>query len=246
MVDSRKKVLTAVVGSHLHGNARPDSDLDLRSVHIEPTLALTGLGPPPPTTKTIAGDADHVSWEVGFLCKQALQGEMNSIEILYAEDYPHKAETYEANELFRIRDDFLSQRIRKKWLGFADKQLKLIDRGITRYHNEPDVDPVKRIKKPAFHLIRTIDALGTAWETGGFNPRHPHPENVTQWIDENWKSLMFVATLQTVVSEMSKLTEGPTPLPEEPRLDRIDQYIRNIRATHFFVPREHTQETSNG
>ncbi|ANA86455.1 nucleotidyltransferase [Gordonia phage OneUp] len=243
MVDSRKKILTAVVGSHLHGNARPDSDLDLRSVHIEPTLAMTGLDAPPPTTKTIAGDADHVSWEVGFLCKQALNGEMNSLEVLYAEEYEHKVEAYEANELFRIRDDFLSQRIRKKWLGFAFGQAASISRGLERHHLEPEFDAFKGIQKPAFHLIRVIDALGTAWETGGFSPRHPHPDAVTTWIAENWQSYTFTASLQSAINDVTDIVDNrPTPLPEEPRLDRIDQYIRNIRAMHFFIPRTHTEE----
>ncbi|ANA86635.1 nucleotidyltransferase [Gordonia phage Toniann] len=229
-MSNSRQIITAVVGSRLHGNARPDSDTDLHSVHVAPTMSFAGLGPVP--QPSIRYSPEHTSWEVGHFCRLAIKGELNTLEVLYAEDY-QQLDGWFASGLLDLRSDFLSQRIAIKWIGFAQGQWYDVRDAIDKVHNH-NGDPAD-IKKPAFHLIRVIDALGSTWETGILNPRHPHPDRVTGWIDENHLSLTFLAQLQAVIDAGKEFTgTQATPLPPEPETKHINQYLHNVRAHCFF------------
>ena len=230
-VTNNRQIISAVVGSRLHGNARPDSDTDLHSVHIAPTMSFAGLGTPPPSS--VRHSSEHTSWEVGHFCRLALKGEMNTLEVLFAEDYQHKDDSWPATSLLTMRNSFLSRRIAPKWIGFAQGQWYDVRNELDGIHQHGG-DP-STVKKPAFHLIRVIDALGIAWETGTFNPRHPHPDKVTEWIEENHLGYTFLAQLQAVIDDAKeRVGRIETPLPAEPETKVVEQYLRNVRAHYFF------------
>lgn len=44
-----RMLLCGVTGSHFYGFPSPDSDLDLKAIHLAPTEAVLGLGAPPET-----------------------------------------------------------------------------------------------------------------------------------------------------------------------------------------------------
>ncbi|QAU06637.1 nucleotidyltransferase [Gordonia phage WilliamBoone] len=227
---NNRQIITAVVGSRLHGNSRPDSDTDLHSIHISPTMAFAGLGPVP--QPSIRYSSEHTSWEVGHFCRLALKGELNTLEVLYAEDY-QLLDSWYSSGLLDLRADFLSQRIVAKWIGFAQGQWYDVRDAIDKVHNH-NGDP-EAIKKSAFHLIRVIDTLGSTWETGVLTPHHPHPDKVVEWIEENHLSYTFLAQLQAVIDDAKGRTgTQSTPLPPEPETRNIEQYLRNVRASNFF------------
>ena len=91
-------LLVAVTGSQLHGLARPDSDLDVRYVSIEPTSSLLALGSgnkggyswngpgevkPPSSYKDLAKNGlDVQGWELGQFLSLCLKSNPSVLEVL--------------------------------------------------------------------------------------------------------------------------------------------------------------------
>lgn len=220
-VDSRHTILTAVVGSHLHGNARPGSDIDLFSIHADPTFDLVGIGRPPQPTFHVQDGNDHVSWEVGFFISKALGGEINSLETLWADTY--RLRTPWADDLLDLRQDFLSQRIANRWLGFAASDLDRVRK------LDPQDDEIK-LKKSAFQILRVIDMLDRVWTTGVFRQMDESDIDLaTWWIDDNADYHIADQLSMTIDIVRSTVNDTATPLPREPYTEDIAEALRAIR-----------------
>lgn len=80
----REAVVVALSGAHAYGFASPDSDLDLKGIHIAPTRALLGLRPDTPAVEhleVIDGvEVDYSSHELGMVLLGILKGNGNYIE----------------------------------------------------------------------------------------------------------------------------------------------------------------------
>lgn len=217
---TRHTILTAVVGSKLHGNARPDSDTDLFSIHVDPTFDLVGLNRPPQPTFHVNDGNDHVSWEVGFFISKALGGELNSLEVLWADEYP--VEGRWADWLLDIRTEFLSQRIANRWLGFAKSDLARVREGKDE----------RRTKKAAFQICRVADRLGRVWRTGEMSQLTTEEAYwIQEWVDDFWNKDEFVERLELAIDLAAEtVNTEPTPLPPEPRTDDIELLLIDIRA----------------
>jgi len=60
-----KRLIKVRVGSHAHGLAGPNSDVDHRGVFVQPTSELLKIGGTSQQTSWVEGTVDDVSWEVG-------------------------------------------------------------------------------------------------------------------------------------------------------------------------------------
>ena len=80
----RETVVAALSGAHAYGFPSPDSDLDLKAIHIASTRALLGLRaetPPIEHTEFIEGvEVDYSSHEIGMVLASVLKGNGNFIE----------------------------------------------------------------------------------------------------------------------------------------------------------------------
>jgi predicted nucleotidyltransferase len=74
----------AVSGSHLYGFPSPDSDIDLKGIHLHPTQDFLGLGTQPEThdlTEVFEGvECDLTTNEAGHALKMLLNGNGNMLE----------------------------------------------------------------------------------------------------------------------------------------------------------------------
>lgn len=226
---TRHTILTAVVGSKLHGNARPDSDTDLFSIHVDPTFDLVGLNRPPQPTFHVNDGNDHVSWEVGFFISKALGGELNSLEVMWSDEYPVMDHRW-ADWLLDIRADFLSQRIGPRWLGFAKSDLARVREGKDE----------RKVKKCAFQVCRVADMLDRAWSTGELSQiSDDDGALLNEWIDNNWTSDGFFGRLERAIDMAADTVNiDPTPLPAGPRVCDIELLLLDIRAQMMQAPWE--------
>ncbi len=76
---SRRHLVVSLSGAHAYGFPSPDSDLDLKAIHIAPTALLLGLSPPPQSApdriEVIAGvEVDYSSNELQPALAGILQG----------------------------------------------------------------------------------------------------------------------------------------------------------------------------
>jgi len=77
-------LVVGVTGSHFYGFPSPDSDLDLKGIHVVPTAEIAGLEPPPDTVEWMGEfegqEVDYTSHEVGLALRLLLKGNGNMLE----------------------------------------------------------------------------------------------------------------------------------------------------------------------
>jgi uncharacterized protein len=130
-----------LAGSRLYGTNTPESDIDQRGVCLEPVNSLVGLQSPfeqkelPP---------DTVIYGLRKFLRLALAGNPNILDTLFAPPEFWIVSTPAWNEIYALRHAFLSQRVRKTYVGYAMAQLSLLQR-----------QEVPK-KKHAAHLLRLM------------------------------------------------------------------------------------------
>jgi len=126
----RTHLVVYLSGAHAYGFPSPDSDLDLKCVHIAPTRELVGLTPPPDSAgdriEVIDGvELDYGSNELGPVLRGAIKGNGNFLERILGELALGGSELLaSAREVVR---PLLSRRCARHYSGFARSQLELFD-----------------------------------------------------------------------------------------------------------------------
>jgi len=127
----RRHLLVSLSGAHAYGFPSPDSDLDLKAVHVEPTERLLGF---PHSTEgaerleVLDGiEVDYSSNELGHVLKSVLKGNGNYVERFLSGYLVHAS--VELGELRTLVQGSLSRRLHHHYLGFATQQHKEWERG---------------------------------------------------------------------------------------------------------------------
>ncbi len=122
----RNHLVIAVSGAHTYGFPSPDSDIDLKAIHIDPIERVLGLRP---TTgafdrmEIIDGvEIDYTSNEIKPVLVGILQGNGNYIERVLGGILPFASPMLE--ELKPLVKASLSRRMARHYFGFATSQLK--------------------------------------------------------------------------------------------------------------------------
>ncbi|MBL8953751.1 MAG: nucleotidyltransferase domain-containing protein [Myxococcaceae bacterium] len=121
----RTHVVVSLSGAHAYGFPSPDSDLDLKAVHLDATRALLGLKPANTTAdrlEVIDGvEIDYTSNELGHVLAGILGGNGNYLERVLGQLQPVKSAWLAP--LQRLVQANLSQRLHRHYRGFATSQL---------------------------------------------------------------------------------------------------------------------------
>lgn len=120
----RRHLVIALSGAHAYGFPSPDSDLDLKAVHIESTGRLLGLSSAPASfdrMQVVDGvEIDYTANELKPVLLGVLHGNGNYIERILGRILP-----YEAPELGGLKPlvrAALSRRLAGHYIGFAVSQ----------------------------------------------------------------------------------------------------------------------------
>jgi predicted nucleotidyltransferase len=126
----RKHLVIYLSGAHAYGFPSPDSDLDLKCVHIAPTrdiVGLTSVDDPPDRIDIVEGvELDYGSNELAPVLRGAIKGNGNYLERILGE----LALGGDMKLLAEARDvvkPVLSRRVAKHYGGFAASQLRAFD-----------------------------------------------------------------------------------------------------------------------
>jgi uncharacterized protein len=124
---ARRHLVVSLSGAHAYGFPSPDSDLDLKAVHLAPTEALLGLSPPaanaPDRIEFIDGvEIDYSSNELQPVLVGILQGNGNFIERILSRFVLRSSPEHEALRPLVRRS--LSRRLHRHYRGFASGQLR--------------------------------------------------------------------------------------------------------------------------
>ncbi|MEO7327467.1 MAG: nucleotidyltransferase domain-containing protein [Minicystis sp.] len=122
----RSHLVIALSGAHAYGFPSPDSDLDLKSIHTDPTARVLGLHSGTPHVdrmEVIEGvEIDYTSNELKPVILGILQGNGNYLERVLGPLLPFVSP--ELAELRPLVERSLSKRLFRHYLGFATSQLK--------------------------------------------------------------------------------------------------------------------------
>ncbi len=126
----REHVVVYLSGAHAYGFPSPDSDLDLKAIHVAKTEDLVGLETPPPTVdraEVIEGvEIDYTSNELAHALAGILGGNGNFLERVLGRTSPLVSPLLEELRLLARRA--LSRRVHKHYRGFAQNQLRFLEK----------------------------------------------------------------------------------------------------------------------
>jgi predicted nucleotidyltransferase len=147
-------LFATISGAHLYGFPSPDSDYDLRGVHILPADEVLGLGSVRDTvevSKKEPIDLDLVTHDVEKFFKLLLKSNGYVLEQLYSPLVVHT--TPEHEELKWIGKGCVTRHHAHHYFGFAENQWRLFQK-----EDPPRVKPllyVFRVLLTGVHLMRT-------------------------------------------------------------------------------------------
>lgn len=156
MAGSEAPLLFATIsGAHLYGFPSPDSDYDLRGVHILPAREVLSLHEPRETLElegVISGvEIDLVTHDAAKFFRLLLKKNGYVLEQLLSPLIVHT--TPEHAELVAMAPGFLTKHHAYHYLGFAETQWRLFAK-----ENPPRVKPLLytyRVLLTGIHLVRT-------------------------------------------------------------------------------------------
>ncbi len=235
----RTHLVIYLSGAHAYGFPSPDSDLDLKCVHIAQTRELVGLAPPADSAgdriEVIDGvELDYGSNELAPVLRGAIKGNGNFLERILGDLALGGSEL-----LASARDvvqPLLSRRCAKHYSGFAFSQLKLFDE--------------KPTAKRALYVLRTA-ATGRCLlargaivtdvaKLGDFVPREIDElvaikqQGERQELDAaqvtRWRSRLVEAI--AAVDAADEISTLP-PDPPDTAVAEADAWLREVRRAHW-------------
>lgn len=151
--EKREHLIVYLSGAHAYGFPSPDSDLDLKVVHIAKTSALVGFDPPQPTfdrAEVIEGvEIDYTSNEIAHVLSGIFNGNGNFLERILGRTF--FSALPEAEELRVLIRDSVTRRVHRHYRGFASNQQKELEK-------TPTIKKLLYVLRTALtgtHLLRT-------------------------------------------------------------------------------------------
>jgi predicted nucleotidyltransferase len=126
----REHVVVYLSGAHAYGFPSPDSDLDLKSIHVAKTADLLGFEVPPPTSdraEVIDGvEIDYTSNELAHALSGILSGNGNFLERVLGRMTATASPLLD--ELRPLARRSLSRRVHRHYRGFAQNQMRFVEK----------------------------------------------------------------------------------------------------------------------
>ncbi|HQY61431.1 MAG TPA: nucleotidyltransferase domain-containing protein [Polyangiaceae bacterium] len=127
----REHVVVYLSGAHAYGFPSPDSDLDLKAIHVCDTAELLGFELPATTVdraEVLDGvEIDYTSNELGHVLAGILQGNGNFLERVLGRTVCYASPLLA--ELRPLAERSLSRRAHRHYRGFAQNQLRALAHG---------------------------------------------------------------------------------------------------------------------
>jgi predicted nucleotidyltransferase len=120
----RRHLVVSLSGAHAYGFPSPDSDLDVKAVHLDPTESLLGFPRPMRASERLevvdGVEVDYSSNELGGVLLGVLKGNGNFIE-RFLSGFTFESDPVLASLQPLVRES-LSKRVHRHYAGFAAQQ----------------------------------------------------------------------------------------------------------------------------
>ncbi|SET97838.1 nucleotidyltransferase domain-containing protein [Stigmatella erecta] len=235
----RQHLTVSLTGAHAYGFPSPDSDLDLKCVHITPTshlLRLEQRTTPAERLEVVEGvEVDYSSNELAPVLLGVLQGNGNFVErLLGAHTLRGSAELESLRPCVR---GVLSRRLHRHYRGFAQGQLREWEK--TGFRSTKKLLYVLRTTLTGTHVLLTgevetdltalMDRYGFA-EAGELVAwkRRGERSELSEALSERWRGQVGRAFEQLdAARERSVLPEAPQDT------DALEAWLLELRRSHW-------------
>ncbi|MEU4229499.1 nucleotidyltransferase domain-containing protein [Nonomuraea sp. NPDC026600] len=224
-----KVLLAGVVGSTAYGLAHAGSDVDRLGVFAAPTIDLTGLNRP--KESIVMTKPDLTVHEAAKAIRLMLSCNPTVTELLWLPSHLYKVRTNLGAELLGIRAELLSApRVRSAYFGYAVSQLR-------RLGDDGDHDPADRrarVAKRARHLSRLIEQGRSLYESGRLTVVLQDPARHVAFGEQVAEGRLDRAK-QLLAEADEAFASIRSPLPDHPREEAAEQWLRRVRIAHWEV-----------
>jgi uncharacterized protein len=235
----RHHVVVSLSGAHAYGFPSPDSNIDLKAVHVEPTARLVGLSPPrhhATRREMLDGiEVDYSSNELAQVLAGALQGNAGYVERVLGALVLRSSPTFQALRPQVKRA--LSKQLHRHYQGLAAVQLRELEeapRASTKY-----VLNLLRTTLTGAHLLRSADLvldLTRLLGEYGFHEAAPLVEAKRAGepvvFDEPRRAYWTAEARRAC--EVLDLALGASPLPDEaPNRAEMEAWLLETRRALF-------------
>ncbi|MDD9942391.1 MAG: nucleotidyltransferase domain-containing protein [Myxococcales bacterium] len=220
-------IMCGITGSHFYGFPSPDSDLDLKGIHVAPTVSVLGLDQPPETFDRLEVfdglECDYTSHEARKALSLLLRGNGNMLERILSPIQLY--ETPELLELQALARGAISKCFASHYRGFF--------KGMCREHGLAEEPRAKtllyayRVALTGIHLMRTGELVGDVAVTAplyGFDSvadlaalKQAGTEYIALSAEENVRHRAGLGELESklaAASDESRLPDSPPNLAE--------------------------------
>jgi uncharacterized protein len=235
----REHLVVSLSGAHAYGFPSPDSDLDLKAIHIEPTRSLLSLRHrhvPAERLEVVEGvEIDYSSNELLAVLTGMLQGNGNYLErVLGAPLLRQRPELEPLRPLVR---GVLSRRLHRHYRGFASSQLREWEKG--GYRSAKRLLYVLRTTLTGTHALLTgevVTDVTLLLEPYGFGEarelveqkRRGEQAELPEALATHWKTQVHRAV------EVLDAARERSPLPEEPaHVEELDAWLLEVRRARL-------------
>jgi predicted nucleotidyltransferase len=233
----REHVVVYLSGAHAYGFPSPDSDLDLKAIHVAKTADLLGLTVPMSTfdrAEVIEGvEIDYTSNELGHALAGMLAGNGNFLERVLGQTVAYASDLLA--QLRPIVQRALSRRVHRHYRGFALNQLQFLEK-------EPTAKKLLYVLRTALtgiHLLETgelepdLTRLMGAYGVGDAaeliaRKRAGERVGLDPALIEAWRP-----RVNTLLGRLDDARER-SPLPEEPpNVAAVENWLLAVRRARF-------------
>jgi uncharacterized protein len=221
MQHRRNHLVVALSGAHAYGFPSPDSDLDLKAIHVLPTQQLLGLDPPAWNAERLeivdGVEIDYSSNEILPVIQGILKGNGNYLERILGPWLPMISDSL--SEMKSLAQASLSKRIHGHYRGFSYSQYRDFEKS-----QQPTI-------KKALYVVRTAYTGKHALLSGIINPNlhelleiYPQPEvhRLLEAKKQGERTVLaeeersfWAAQLPTIIEEIDE-ARTQSSLPEHP------------------------------
>ena len=235
----RHHLVVYLSGSHAYGFPSPDSDLDLKAIHIAPTTQLVGLHGATlhrDRLEVIDGiEVDYTSNELGAVLRGVLSGNGNYIERILGTLY--LSTTAEHQALIPITRACLSRKVFRHYAGFATSQRKAVDKSTTP--RAKSVLYVLRTALTGIHLLDTGELITDVRELLDDHGLGEARQLITikqsgerTELDED-AAVYWRGKLDQVMDSL-RAARARSCLPEQPEnVAALEQWLLEVRRGHW-------------
>lgn len=231
----RSHVVISLSGAHAYGFPSPDSDLDLKAVHLAPTRALLGFPSAPAPAERLeiieGVEIDYSSNELGGVLQGVLKGNGNYLERFLSRYALITSPSF--SELATAVRENLSTRLARHYRGFATQQrlawestgqrsvkklLYVLRTLLTGIHalREAEIETDLRVLAPKYALAHAAELI--EWK------RHGERSELDDALAARW-----AAQLDGVFTGFDAAERASVLPPEPARAESLEQLLISLR-----------------